>query len=100
VAFSRETSEKQVAYHKLKGLQEISWQGTEAFSYADSLADFRGKFHDIRSDPLFVNCLIQAATAPYNIGPESFLKQDRPASTIPAFGTKSGHASPVSDWHR
>jgi len=55
--FSRETSEKEVAYHKMKELQEISWQEKETFSYADFLADFRGKFHDIRSDPRFVNCL-------------------------------------------
>ena len=55
--FSHETSEKEVAYHKMKELQEINWQEKETFSYADFLADFRGKFHDIRSDPRFVNCL-------------------------------------------
>ena len=55
--FSRETSENEVAYHKMKELQEINWQEKETFSYAEFLADFRGKFHDIRSDPRFVNCL-------------------------------------------
>jgi hypothetical protein len=55
--FSRETSEKEVAYHKMTELQEINWQEKETFSYVDFLADFRGKFHDIRSDPRFVNCL-------------------------------------------
>jgi len=43
-AFCRETSEKQMAYHKLKELQEINWQETETFSYADFLADFRASF--------------------------------------------------------
>jgi hypothetical protein len=56
-AFSRETSELEVAYHKMKELQEIKWQEKETFTYVDSLADFRGKFHDIRDDPSFGNCL-------------------------------------------
>jgi len=33
-----------MAYHKLKELQEINWQETETFSYADFLADFRASF--------------------------------------------------------
>ena len=32
------------SYHRLEEFQEISWQETEASSYAD----FRGTFHDIR----------------------------------------------------
>jgi RES domain-containing protein len=56
-AFTRETSELEVAYHKSKELQEISWQDKETFTYVDFLADFRGKFHDIRNDPSFGNCL-------------------------------------------
>jgi RES domain-containing protein len=56
-AFSRETSEMEVAYHKMKELQEINWQEKETFIYADFLADFRGKFHDIRDDPTFGDCL-------------------------------------------
>jgi hypothetical protein len=56
-AFSRETSEKEVAYHRMKELQEIKWQEEEIFIYVDFLADFRGKFHDIRGDHAFENCL-------------------------------------------
>src|SRR5271157_4854616 len=56
-AFSRETSEMEVAYHKRKELQEINWQERENFPYVDFLADFRGKFHDIRNDPSFKTCL-------------------------------------------
>ena len=56
-AFSRETSDKEVAYHKMKELQEIKWQEKETFTYVDFLTDFRGKFHDIRDDPNFENCL-------------------------------------------
>jgi predicted fused transcriptional regulator/phosphomethylpyrimidine kinase len=41
----------------MKELQEINWQEKETISYVDFLADFRGKIHDIRSDPRFVNCL-------------------------------------------
>jgi hypothetical protein len=56
-AFSRQTSEMEVAYHKSKELQEIKWQQEEVFIYVDFLADFRGKFHDMRDDRAFVNCL-------------------------------------------
>jgi hypothetical protein len=56
-AFSRETSEQEVAYHRMKELQEINWQEEEIFIYVDFLADFRGMFHDIRDDHAFENCL-------------------------------------------
>ena len=55
--FSRETSAIEVAYHKKKELQEIHWQEKETFTYVDFLADFRGKFHDVRDDPSFKKCL-------------------------------------------
>jgi hypothetical protein len=55
--FSLQTSEIEVAYHKSKELQEINWQQEEVFVYTDFLADFRGKFHDIRDDRAFVDCL-------------------------------------------
>jgi len=56
-AFSRETSEKEVAYHRMRELQEIKWQEEEIFVCVDFLADFRGMFHDIRDDHAFENCL-------------------------------------------
>jgi hypothetical protein len=55
--FSLQTSEIEVAYHKSKELQEIKWEQEEVFIYVDFLADFRGKFHDIRDDRAFLNCL-------------------------------------------
>jgi hypothetical protein len=56
-SFSRQTSELEVAYHKSKELQEIKWAQEEIFVYTDFLADFRGKFHDLRDDRAFENCL-------------------------------------------
>lgn len=56
-AFTRETSQLEVAYHKGMELQEIRWQEKETFTYVDFLADFRGRFHDIRNDERFGNCL-------------------------------------------
>ena len=56
-AYSLETSELEVAYHKMKELEEISWQEKETFAYVDFLSDFRGRFHDIREDPSYGNCL-------------------------------------------
>jgi RES domain-containing protein len=55
-AFARRTSELEVAYHRQKELAEVNWQEKETFSYVDFLADFRGKFHDIRDDARFENC--------------------------------------------
>jgi hypothetical protein len=56
-AFTRQTSELEVAYHRSKELQEIKWQEKETFTYVDFLADFRGAFHDIRDDSRFETCL-------------------------------------------
>ena len=56
-AFTRETSQLEVAYHRSKELQEIKWQEKETFTYVDFLTDFRGAFHDIRGDSRFDNCL-------------------------------------------
>ncbi len=55
--FSLQTSEIEVAYHKSKELQEIKWEQEEVFVYTDFLADFRGRFHDIRDDRAFQSCL-------------------------------------------
>ena len=56
-AFLRETSEREVSYHRARELQEINWQEPETFTYVDFLADFRGQFHDIREDARFSDCL-------------------------------------------
>lgn len=55
--FERATSEREVAYHKGKELQEVHWEEPESFSYVDFLADFRGEFPDIRGDKRFADCL-------------------------------------------
>jgi hypothetical protein len=56
-AFTRQTSELEVAYRKSNALQEVNWQERETFSCIDFLADFRGTFHDIRGDARFGHCL-------------------------------------------
>jgi hypothetical protein len=55
--FSLRTAGTEIAFHKAEELREINWQEKETFLYADFLADFRGEFHDIRSDSHFVKCL-------------------------------------------
>jgi hypothetical protein len=55
--FSRATSEREVAYHRGKELQEVRWEEPESFLYVDFLADFRGGFHDIRGEKQFADCL-------------------------------------------
>jgi hypothetical protein len=56
-----ETSGIEVAFHKSEELREINWQDREIFRYADYLADFRGEFHDIRSDSRFADSLDAAS---------------------------------------
>lgn len=55
--FVRETSEREVAYHRGRELREVNWQERETFSYVDFVAELRGRFHDIRSDKRFGKCL-------------------------------------------
>jgi RES domain len=55
--FSQETAGIEIAFHKSEELREINWQQRETFLYVDYLADFRGEFHDIRSDSRFAECL-------------------------------------------
>lgn len=56
-AFSRKTSEVEVAYHRAQELKEIRWAEKEVFMYVDFLADFRGDFHDLRGAGAFAYCL-------------------------------------------
>jgi hypothetical protein len=47
-----ETSAREVAYHRIRDLKEISWPEEEVDTYDDYLADFAGDFHDLRgTDP-------------------------------------------------
>jgi len=56
-AFALETSQAEVAFHKLQELREINWRDEEGVTYADYLADFRANFHDIRGESEFAKCL-------------------------------------------
>lgn len=56
-AFTRETAQAEVAFHRAAELKEIGWDAEEVSPYIDYLADFRHEFHDIRGDPDFVDCL-------------------------------------------
>ena len=44
----RETSIAEVAFHKLRQLEEIDWKGEEVSTYDDYLADFATEMHDLR----------------------------------------------------
>ncbi len=55
--FARRTSELEVAFHRGKELQEIRWSEPETFLFVEFLADFRGEFHDLRSDLRIATCL-------------------------------------------
>jgi hypothetical protein len=78
--FSRETSAIEVAYHKRKELQEIHWQEKETFTYVDFLADFRGKFHDLRNTSSFKSCL----------DPDSYDASQQLAQKLLAAGSAGG----------
>lgn len=55
-AFERGTAEAEVAFHKSVELAEIDWF-EESVTYDDYLADFGGRFHDIRGEVAFEPCL-------------------------------------------
>lgn len=44
----RETSIAEVAFHKLKQLEEIDWEEEEVSTFDDYLADFTTEMHDLR----------------------------------------------------
>lgn len=43
----RETSLAEVAFHKLRELEEVSWSGEEVFTFDDYLADFYAEFDSL-----------------------------------------------------
>ncbi len=89
-AFTRGTSELEVAYHKGKELQEINWQERETFTYVDFLADLRGTFHDIRNDRRFRNCLNpNSYTASQHLARE-LLEQGSAGIVYPSVRHKAG----------
>lgn len=46
----RETSMAEVAFHKLRQLEEVSWSEEEVSTYDDYLADFRAEFESLFSE--------------------------------------------------
>ena len=48
--FSLKTAQAEVAFHYGEGLREVNWQEEETVAYREYLADFRARFHDLRSD--------------------------------------------------
>lgn len=56
-AFELETSEAEVAFHRMRELQEVNWPEEEVSLYVDYLADFKFLFHDIRNQSDFSECL-------------------------------------------
>ncbi len=71
-AFSIETSQEEVAFHRGRELQEINWRRAEVFEYVEYLADFRAEFHDIRKASEFRDCL----------APDSYVASQRLARVL------------------
>ena len=44
---AQETSAAEVAFHKLRQLEEVDWNQEETSAYDDYLADFSAEFHDL-----------------------------------------------------
>jgi hypothetical protein len=89
-AFHRETSEREVAYHKMKELQEVNWLEKETFIYVDFLADFREKFHDLRDDRRFKNCLDPASYTASQWLAAKLLAVGSPGVVYPSVRHKTG----------
>jgi RES domain-containing protein len=60
----RETSVAEVAFHKLKQLEEIDWEREEVSTFDDYLADFSTEMHDLRRNPARYRRYLKAAPIP------------------------------------
>lgn len=60
-AFTLDTAQAEVAFHFAQGLREVNWEESEAATYREYLADFRGGFHDIRKSSEYASCLDPAS---------------------------------------
>ena len=88
--FSRKTSEREVAYHRGKELQEISWPEKEIFMYVDFLSDFRGPFHDLRETTKFSGCLDPDSYAASQALAQQLLDAGSAGIVYPSVRHKSG----------
>jgi RES domain-containing protein len=61
------TAQYEVAYHKIRFLEESRIPGSIAFEYQDFLADFAGGFHHL--DPLEIQTCLQSGPVPECYGP-------------------------------
>ena len=60
----RETSETEVAFHKLLQLEEIDWKEEEVSTYDDYLADFATPLHDLRGGKTATNKYLSPGPLP------------------------------------
>lgn len=88
--FARETSEREIAYHRAKELQEIRWRERETFAYVDFLADFHGEFHDLRGDSRFRGCLDPASYKASQRLATRLLDQGSAGAVYPSVRHRSG----------
>jgi len=89
-AFARETSERELAYHRGNELQEIRWQERESFGFVDFLADFRATFHDLRGDIQFRGCLDANSYKASQRLADELLKEGSAGIVYPSVRHKSG----------
>lgn len=69
--FELETAQTEVAFHKWVELSEVDWPEETVF-YDDFLADFSARFHDLRGEDRFRDCL----------DPKSYVASQRLAETL------------------
>lgn len=70
--FALETAFAEVGFHKRIELAEVAWAKPVAVEYDDYLADFTGRFHDLRRAPAFAACL----------APDSYVESQRLAMRL------------------
>jgi hypothetical protein len=82
--FALETSEAEVAFHRIQELQEINWQKEEVATYTDYLADFRDDFHDLRNRKKFADFLDPASYASSQALARKLLRAGSPGIVYPS----------------
>ena len=87
--FRLETSHVEVAFHRGRELQEITWLHPEVFEYVEYVADFRAEFHDIRKCSEFRECLAPDSYAASQRLARSLLEQGSGGILYPSVREKT-----------
>jgi hypothetical protein len=87
--FELATAQAEVAFRKSIELAEVGWLD-EVVTYDDYLADFNARFHDLRKDQRFADCLAADSYVASQDLAQRLLHEGSPGVIYPSVRRKSG----------